>query len=83
MQYTFARLSLTCHDIFNFHVDIIPWDPQTTPPMNNIAMAYVATVSFHNTQYQKSTDNPTNNTPATSTDPESLTYPQVHWGYHD
>eukprot|EP00957_Ditylum_brightwellii_P147775 11253813-Ditylum_brightwellii.AAC.1 len=67
MNKKIATLSLTCHDGFNFHVDSIPWNPQTTPPMNDIAMAYVTAVSLYKTEYKKTTDSATHNTEATST----------------
>eukprot|EP00957_Ditylum_brightwellii_P146054 11121970-Ditylum_brightwellii.AAC.1 len=71
MQYTFARLSLKCHDIFKFHVDSIPQDPGKTSPMNDIALAYIAAVTYHKTLLKKSTDNPTKATPHTSKTPNS------------
>eukprot|EP00957_Ditylum_brightwellii_P146055 11121971-Ditylum_brightwellii.AAC.1 len=40
MQYTFATLSLTRHNIFKLHVDSIPWDPAKTPPMNDVALLF-------------------------------------------
>eukprot|EP00957_Ditylum_brightwellii_P119572 9123236-Ditylum_brightwellii.AAC.1 len=75
MKEMFMKLAYICCNIFNFVGGGVPWDPNVTPPFNDVSFVYVVTVSVFNSTYKRSPNKISAPVPATA---PALFSPPVH-----